>query len=102
MKKLRQKITTFVYLLRYRRNLVSHLRMTGFFLDSALSVNFGSLTSEEEGGIREAVRRAGIHPGPFVEIGSLFGFTTNLIALLKEPERELIGLDNLSWNPLGL
>jgi hypothetical protein len=41
-------------------------------------------------------------PGPIIEIGTLFGHSTLVITANKSPERELITVDNYSWNPLGL
>jgi hypothetical protein len=41
-------------------------------------------------------------PGPIVEIGTLFGWSTRVLALAKDAGRELISVDNYSWNPLGL
>lgn len=40
--------------------------------------------------------------GPIVEIGTLFGWSTRVMVLYKEPWRELITVDDFSWNPLGL
>jgi hypothetical protein len=36
--------------------------------------------------------------GPIVEIGTLFGWSTRIICLFKEDDRELISVDNFSWN----
>jgi predicted O-methyltransferase YrrM len=40
--------------------------------------------------------------GPIVEIGTLFGWSTRVLALAKEPERRLVTVDRYVWNPLGL
>ncbi len=40
--------------------------------------------------------------GPIVEIGTLFGWSTRVIALAKDAGRELITVDNYSWNPAGM
>lgn len=40
--------------------------------------------------------------GPIVEVGTLFGHSTLVIAANKSCERELFTVDNYSWNPLGL
>jgi predicted O-methyltransferase YrrM len=37
-----------------------------------------------------------------VEIGALFGFTTQLIANYKPNEKKLIAIENFSWNPFGI
>jgi len=39
---------------------------------------------------------------PIIEIGTLFGWSTLVICLFKEPDQPLITVDNYSWNPLGL
>ncbi|MBJ7457891.1 MAG: class I SAM-dependent methyltransferase [Thermoleophilaceae bacterium] len=39
---------------------------------------------------------------PIVEIGTLFGHSTTILTLFKDPEQPLIGVDNFSWNPLDL
>jgi len=39
---------------------------------------------------------------PIIEIGTLFGYSTRVIAANKAPGQRLITVDNYSWNPLGL
>ena len=64
-------------------------------------VGEGQITVAEGRFLVELVRGlAG--PGPIVEIGTLFGWSTRVIVLAKEPGRELITVDNYSWNPFGL
>jgi predicted O-methyltransferase YrrM len=41
-------------------------------------------------------------PGPIIEIGTLFGWSTRVMTLFKDPARELITVDAYVWNPLGL
>jgi hypothetical protein len=41
-------------------------------------------------------------PGPIIEIGTLFGRSTMVMALNKPAGRPLITVDNYSWNPLHL
>ncbi len=41
-------------------------------------------------------------PGPIIEIGTLFGWSTRVMTLFKASDRELITVDNFSWNPLSL
>jgi len=48
------------------------------------------------------VREAAHHEGPIIEIGTLFGFTTQLMAACKRPGQKLITIDNFSWNPFAL
>jgi hypothetical protein len=40
--------------------------------------------------------------GPIIEIGTLFGRSTRVMACFKDRDRELITVDNYSWNPLHL
>lgn len=79
---------------RFRRLIHSYL----FFLDHPEKF-WGSITADDEAGIRYAVDHARQFDGPIVEIGCLFGHTTNLIASLKEPDTPLIAVENFSWNP---
>jgi len=37
-----------------------------------------------------------------IEIGTLFGFSTMVMALAKDAGQPLITVDNYSWNPLGM
>jgi predicted O-methyltransferase YrrM len=39
---------------------------------------------------------------PIIEIGTLFGWSTLLICLFKDPGQKRITVDNHSWNPLGI
>jgi predicted O-methyltransferase YrrM len=39
---------------------------------------------------------------PIIEIGTLFGFSTMVMTLAKQPAQRLITVDNYSWNPLGI
>ncbi len=48
------------------------------------------------------VKEASLHPGPIVEIGTLFGITASHMALVKRPDQKIITVDNYSWNPWGL
>ncbi len=70
-----------------------------FFLENRGVTVWGGISEDDERGIREALARAAPLDGPIVEIGTLFGWTTQLIASLKSPERELITIDNFCWNP---
>lgn len=62
---------------------------------------FGSLSQEEGDFLRSLVREAASSGMPMVEIGTLFGFTTQLMALDKAPAQKLITVDNFCWNPVG-
>lgn len=62
----------------------------------------GTITEDEIPLLRELVTRASSLPGPIIEIGTLFGFSTQCIALAKTEDKPLITVDNYSWNPIGL
>lgn len=48
------------------------------------------------------IARGLVGVGPIIEIGTLFGRSTQVLALFKARERELITIDNYSWNPFGM
>lgn len=81
-----------------RKVVARHLR----FIEGRDNNDWGSISEGEELGIAEAVRRSAPFPGPIVEIGTLFGHTTSLIACLKDRSRDLITVDNYCWNPFFL
>jgi hypothetical protein len=84
---------------KHRRLLRDIIESHAFFLENRPITVWGGISEEDERGIREAVARAAPFDGPIVEIGTLFGWTTQLIASLKSPEKELIAVENFSWNP---
>lgn len=63
---------------------------------------FGSISIEDEVGIKKAIELAEKFDGPVIEIGVLFGHTTNLIATFAEKTKKIIAVDNFKWNPFGL
>jgi hypothetical protein len=52
--------------------------------------------------LHELVGRASTYPGPIIEIGTLFGFTTAKLAAWKGRGQRVVSVDNYSWNPVGL
>lgn len=82
-----------------RRQLASVVQSHNFYLENRDVTLWGGISDEEEIGIREAVLRAAPFQGPIIEIGALFGWTTQLLASCKAPEKELIAVDNFCWNP---
>jgi hypothetical protein len=63
---------------------------------------WGSVSEEDE---RELIELTGIASGisgPIVEIGALFGFTTQLFATYKPAEKPLIAVELFAWNPFGI
>ena len=61
----------------------------------------GSVQPNELDFLQRLISRANTIDGPIVEIGTLFGFTTQHIANWKTIEKELITVDDFSWNPIG-
>ena len=70
-----------------------------FFKSNQDQTIWGSVSEEDEAGIARTVEQSASLDGPIVEIGALFGFTTQLIATSKPIEKELIAVENFSWNP---
>lgn len=67
-----------------------------------IEVNAGTITEEECKFLSAMIAECRGTSGPIIEIGALFGFTTNEMALAKEPERPLLAVDSFVWNPWGL
>jgi predicted O-methyltransferase YrrM len=72
------------------------------FRNSGRHAFSGSVLPEELPFLKELVELSAQYNGPIVEIGTLYGFTTQHIAEYKRPDQELITVDNFSWNPIGL
>lgn len=81
-----------------RRALAAHLDL----LDHAPARALGTLGADDEAALVELVGKAARHDGPLVEIGTLLGLTTRLIAMHAPAGRPVITIDNFSWNPLAL
>lgn len=62
----------------------------------------GGLTDDEEVALRSLVADVAAFPGPVIELGTLFGLTTRLIAAAAAPGQRVITVDNFCWNPFGL
>lgn len=63
--------------------------------------NMGQLSISEARLLGDLVRCSDSER-PIIEIGTLFGFSTTVIALAKDARQRLITVDNYCWNPLGL
>ena len=61
----------------------------------------GTVLPDELDFLQQLVSKANDIEGPILEIGTLFGFTTQHIASWKTTEKELITVDNFTWNPIG-
>ncbi|CAN5350720.1 hypothetical protein BH10PLA2_BH10PLA2_11170 [soil metagenome] len=60
------------------------------------------LFPEEHQFLKGLVETANTLPGPIVEIGTLFGFTTTRFAVWRKSEKKIITVDNYTWNPWQL
>jgi hypothetical protein len=63
---------------------------------------WGSVSEEDERELVNLTRKAAAFPGPIIEIGALFGFTTQLFATYKPIEKKLIAVESFAWNPFGI
>lgn len=62
----------------------------------------GSLNDVELAFLKRAVEKTANILGPVIEIGTLFGFTTAMLASWAGEGRTVITVDNFTWNPWGL
>ncbi len=78
--------------------------MVGFHLDALDHRQhfWGSINDEDQAGIIANVEKASLIEGPIIEIGALFGLTTQLIATHKPREKPLIAVELFIWNPFSL
>jgi len=97
-----KKIARFTKQRKHRKQIRSIVDNYLFQLENTDKSLWGSITTEDEEGIRRAVNLAAIHEGAIVEIGTLFGHTTSLLATLKHADIRLITVDNFAWNPFNL
>jgi hypothetical protein len=98
MNKIGKLFSLLADIIRYRVSVNQFIK----FRNSGRHAFSGSVLPEELPFLKELVELAARHNGPILEIGTLYGFTTQHIAEYKEPGQELITVDNFSWNPIGL
>src|SRR4051812_37875228 len=101
-RKLKRKLRKLRSLWRHRHELQGVMDAHLFFLEHRRVTVWGGISEADEVGIRSAVALAAPNEGPIIEIGALFGWTTQFLASLKSPEKELIAVDNFCWNPFML
>lgn len=83
------------------RRAVRAVARTDDWVSAALTLPVGQISLGEARALGSLVSGLG-EPGPIVEIGTLFGWSTRVMVLFKEPERELLTVDSYVWNPLSL
>lgn len=96
------KIKRKIKIHEYRQQINAMIDGVLLYRENPQNTSWGSISEEEEAGIRHAVMQASHYEGPIVEIGALFGHTTSLIASLKGKEVPLFAVENFTWNPFGL
>ena len=89
-------------ILKHRAFFINLIRSSLFFMENPEKSIWGSITEDDEEGIRHAVTYASNYEGPIVEIGACFGHTTNLLASLKRTDVPLIAVEGFYWNPFYL
>lgn len=76
------------------------LRYSHFTAQDAILMQNGQINLREAKCLGELVDGLKV-PGPIVEIGTLFGWSTRVILLFIDNERKMISVDNYSWNPFN-
>jgi len=71
------------------------------FSNMALA-DWGAVRENELTLLEDLVKQATAFPGPLIEIGTLFGFTTQKISFWMDATKKLITVDNYCWNPFGI
>jgi hypothetical protein len=73
-----------------------------YFKENSDEGCWGSVSEQDKKEIIRLVQKSAAIAGPIVEVGTLFGFTAQLIAAHKPADKELICVENFSWNPCFL
>ncbi|MDA3924617.1 MAG: class I SAM-dependent methyltransferase [Kiritimatiellae bacterium] len=97
-----KRLIKILRLLKNQRSFRAALSTQLVFFKEGESYALGGLTTEEERQIVQLVKAAGRHTGPIIEIGTLFGLTTSLMAAVADKSQRVISVDNFCWNPVGL
>ena len=85
-------------LIKRRRRVLSFLR----FSRRGTQPKGGSVDNEESEALKELAQKAEKFEGPIIEIGTLFGFSTQALAIGKNQDKKLITVDRYTWNPIGI
>lgn len=62
----------------------------------------GTVDGTEFSALTALAQEASAFHGPIIEIGTLFGFSTNALAIGKASHIPLITVDTFTWNPIGM
>jgi len=98
MSKIEKLLNLFRDIVRYRESVYQFIQ----FRNQERNAFSGSVVPEELPFLKELVETAAGYSGPIIEIGTLYGFTTQHLAEYKAPDKKLITVDNFSWNPIGM
>ena len=98
MRKVKKLIAIASSLVKHRWQVVKFLDFTA----NPTQAFSGTVQRHELFFIQQIVNKANQLEGPILEIGTLFGFTTQHIAEWKHSDKQLSTVDNFQWNPIGL
>jgi hypothetical protein len=87
---------------KWRRQIRQAVSTHLLLLENPDACGQGTLDEADDAMLVALLHRAAMHPGPIVEIGTLFGLTTRLIAAHARSDQAVITVDNFCWNPFGL
>ena len=96
------RLSKAIKMFKMRRELEPLISKWLFLIENRSQTFWGSISDEDEEAIAELTGKASSLLGPIVEIGALFGFTTQLIATYKPIEKQLIAVEEFSWNPFSI
>lgn len=77
-------------------------RLPGYRALAERTLSHPSETSLEESRFLGSLAQQVADDGCIIEIGTLFGSSTRVLALFKPPTAKLITVDSFAWNPHGL
>ncbi|MBC6994999.1 class I SAM-dependent methyltransferase [Neolewinella lacunae] len=97
-----QQLQRVFKMIRHQKALRGLVQSYFFFQEHTDKSSYGSISEEDERGIERAIALAAPHAGPIIEVGTLFGHTTNLLAARKATDKALIAIENYAWNPFAL
>ena len=90
---------------RMRKRITERVRnrVESNFFEKQLApfVDYGHITFSKSSFLIDLVQSLKAE-GPIIEIGTLFGYSTRMMALAKTADRPLITVDNYVWNPSRL
>ena len=96
------KISTLLEIYKNRSTIIPLIKYH-LMMQNKNEQNFwGSINDDDRNAIKDNTLKAANYPGPIIEIGALFGFTSQFIARHKKQEQQLIVVELFEWNPFML